>query len=77
MTKPATDFDTPEVSVATVSVVVASGLALTRFSVTPSIASVTVFDALLIAMPSIVSDAFCAATLCSMFRPAPTAAAGS
>ena len=62
---------------ATVSVVAASGFALTRLMVTPSIASVTALEALLIAMPSMVSAAFCAATFCSMFRPAPTAAAGS
>lgn len=77
MTNPATDLAMPEESVATVSVVVASGLALARFSVTPWMASVTMLDALLIAMPSMTSVAFCAAIFCSMFLPLPTAAAGS
>lgn len=56
------------------SVVAPGVLILSRFSVTPSMASLMTFEGLLMVMPSMTSVAFCAATVCVRFMTPPVAA---
>ncbi len=76
-TKLPTSVTTLPVFAETVSVAGTPTFVFNRSSVTPWIASVTVFVGLLIVMPSITSVASCAATFSLRFLPLPIAAAGS